>query len=33
MSDTGTQLRFAGVPNNPIDLLRENGQWRIANSE
>jgi hypothetical protein len=33
LSDTGTQVRFAGVPNNPIDLRQENGQWRIANSE
>jgi len=33
LSDTGTQLRFAGVPNNPINLLQENGQWRIANDE
>lgn len=31
LSDTGTQLRFAGVPNNPINLLQEHGQWRVAN--
>lgn len=33
LSDTGTQVRFAGVPNNPIDLRQENGQWHIANGE
>ena len=33
LSDTGTQLRFAGVPNNPINLLKENGEWRIAESQ
>lgn len=32
LSDTGTQLRFAAIPNNPINLLKENGQWRIAES-
>jgi hypothetical protein len=32
LSDTGTQLRFAAIPNDPINLLKENGQWRIAES-
>jgi len=32
LSDTGTQLRFAAIRNNPINLLKEKGEWRIAES-
>ena len=26
----GAELRFAAMPNDPIGLVREGGQWRIA---
>jgi len=32
LSDTGTQLGFAAIRNNPINLLKENGEWRTAES-
>jgi len=31
LSDTGTQLRFAAIPNDPINLVQDHGQWRVAN--
>lgn len=30
LSATGTQLRFAAIANDPIDLVQDHGQWRIA---
>ena len=26
----GAELRFAAMPNDPIGLVHEDGQWRIA---
>lgn len=31
LSATGTQLRFAAIPNDPINLVQEHGQWRVTN--